>query len=604
MNTVAKRRWRWLALVLSLAVAASAAGLVLSLRGESRAQSAAASPSTPAPAPGSTQAQADLRRMQALLNTGSVSAQVALLAPPLQFAPGSGPVVPPGKTIRIEQETLRTDGQFATVKAAVSDGTAVTLDLYAVHGHWRLYDVETGSAQVSVKVTYGLAAPPGAQLDSASGNYNFVPNKTQLGTRTPVILIHGWTGSPAAFGNAGDPSSMIAQVEAIPGNRAWAWAFDYSATSGEWVTNPNNGPAFAKYIYHVHEVSLAGHGSGKVIIVAYSMGGLLTRYAAGQTINGNRISDDISMVITMGTPNTGTLAANIGATAHRLVCNQTAGLPQGFCNEWTSLAGMSAYGSQISKLPSLPSSIPLHEIAGDEIYDVHVWNATIRLSALGDFVVPTWSAQYQRPGGDFDTYTVTNDPNRLFDFSAWHGNLSKNPQVIARVHSLVLNWIQAHPVTAPVTAPSPSTSQPTGNVAYWLAGGGRWYVHGITLQISQGPSGLTGTETWNEGPCDPANLQGVMCQGSASLAFTSQPNGSLAGTYTTDTTYTPSSGTSVGSFPGDPGAPQKGQTVLLEPVAPMHAQSVLGPDSPMMFSGGNLNLCQAGLPDASQYCGA
>jgi hypothetical protein len=73
------------------------------------------------------------------------------------------------------------------------------------------------------------------------------------------------------------------------------------------------------------------------------------------------------------------------------------------------------------------------------------------------------------------------------------------------------------------------------------------------------------------------------------------------GTYTGPTTYT-YSGSANGLQPG-PGAPQQGQVIVLVPDGPMHAQVVLGNDSPAMLSGGNLNFCQAGLPDATRYCG-
>lgn len=75
-------------LAICLAVSVAVTGLALSLNKGSSAQAA---PAAPAPQPGSAQARADLDRMQALLNTGSVSEQAALLAPPLKFAPGSGP---------------------------------------------------------------------------------------------------------------------------------------------------------------------------------------------------------------------------------------------------------------------------------------------------------------------------------------------------------------------------------------------------------------------------------------------------------------------------------------------------------------------------------
>ena len=132
MKTPTRRRARFfLILALCLAVAASAAGLVISRQGGSQAQAAV---------PGSTPARADLAPMQSVLNSGSVSTQAALLAPPMTFTAGSRP----GRTARrrpvtIRPGTLRSSGHHGTVPADSPAGRSVTLGLYSAQGHWRLY---------------------------------------------------------------------------------------------------------------------------------------------------------------------------------------------------------------------------------------------------------------------------------------------------------------------------------------------------------------------------------------------------------------------------------------------------------------------------------
>jgi hypothetical protein len=74
--------------------------------------------------------------------------------------PGSGPVVPAGKTVTVRPGTLRTNGRHATVQAGVSDGSTVTLGLYLAQGHWRLYGVQAGSARTKAKAA---AQPATAQ---------------------------------------------------------------------------------------------------------------------------------------------------------------------------------------------------------------------------------------------------------------------------------------------------------------------------------------------------------------------------------------------------------------------------------------------------------
>jgi hypothetical protein len=118
LKRLSKRGRPLLALALSLAVIASAAGLVISLRGGGRAQAASA--------PGSARTRADLSQMQSVLYSGSVSKQAALLPPQIRLAPGSGPVVPPGKTITILPGTLRPDGRFGTVRARRSSARITT----------------------------------------------------------------------------------------------------------------------------------------------------------------------------------------------------------------------------------------------------------------------------------------------------------------------------------------------------------------------------------------------------------------------------------------------------------------------------------------------
>jgi hypothetical protein len=241
------------------------------------------------------------------------------------------------------------------------------------------------------------------------------------------------------------------------------------------------------------------------------MGGLITRYAADAGAARN-----IAMVVTIGTPNTGSLEANVMALTRRAICDNTPpaevsaspGLAD-YCTNQTAYSGMSMFGTQIGLLPELDPGIELHAIAGREVLGpaIHLWNARVNLaSALGDFVVPERSALHQRPAGTQTDKTVTNDPYRLGDFSAAHGELTKNPQIIQLVHGYVSDYLRAHPLPAApacptsgdvpgasdcyahATAPTQSAPSPVlGGESYWLANGGYWYVHGMQLQISGGP---------------------------------------------------------------------------------------------------------------------
>jgi len=455
-----------------------------------------------------------------------------------------------------------------------------------VQGHWRLYDVTMG-AQTSAKVT-APAGPVTAQLLSSTVPSdvlppNDVPASDQIKTKTPVIFVHGFGETASVWSDNGD--TMLSTVDSI--NGVMSLRFDYTKTDHNWVDNPANGPALARYIKAVAAASAQGHGPGKVIVVTFSMGGLLTRYAA--TMGG--AAGDISMVVTIGAPNDGSFLGN----ARTLICGSSSTLfaaaelaQPGICTQWDAASAMGVFAPEILLLPKLPSSIPvLHAIAGDEIYAWKTWAGTFDINFLGDGVVPTWSALDKRPGGSADdTYKWVTNPIVPGNWSVMHLLLKSYQPVIQLTHDYIQTWVQAHPPQAPAQA-----APALGGLAYWLAGGGSWYVHDEQIQISQGPSGLTGDANWNAG--------GAVIIGHVQIAFTLRPDGSLAGTFTTPSTYTyPPGGPGGFPIPGPADGPQQGQSFILVPVAPMLAKSV--PASGI----GNPYICQLGLPLPSQYCGA
>ena len=553
------------------------------------------------PQPGSTQARADLTRMQALLNSGSASEQAALVMPGVKFVSGTGPLFGAGTKVTIRQGTFRSGGRSGTVTADLSTGAQVTLDLYSTQGHWYLYKVQAG-AQTSARIT-GRPGAVSAQLMSDTVPSDTVPSDTlrpnqvptpdQIGLRTPVILVHG-LGEQASTWTDGGTGSMFSRVDAI--NGVMTLMYDYSQANHEWVDNISNGPGLAFYIKHVAQASRdyrspdGARGPGKVIVVAFSLGGLITRYAA--TTGGE--AGDISRVITIGVPNTGSFWANLGGSVRDLICTE-AGVhgPAAICNDqWQVLSGLQAFGPKIAALKPLPPSISLNAIAGDETWVYQIWGRFWGgIPLFGDGVVATGSALAKRPGGVNDTFDTVRNPIVPGDTSVMHIPLKHNLKVQELVVGYIDAWVRAHQ-PAPV-APA------LGGDAYWLAGGGQWYVHDAQLRISRGPSGLVGDESWN--------AYGAVVTGHAQLAFTSNADGSLTGTYTTSATYTYAQGNASDypEFTPDPSAPKASQTVTLTPIAPMYAKSVPGGSSPAAYGVGNPYLCQGGLaPSLSRNCGA
>jgi pimeloyl-ACP methyl ester carboxylesterase len=126
-------------------------------------------------------------------------------------------------------------------------------------------------------------------------------NGENLRGGTPVLFVHGFTGRPGNFRatREGRPS-MLETVADVPG--AVPYTFDYSADATQWVTDPAIGPALAEAI-----TCLAQETGERVVVVAHSMGGLATRFAQGQVIDGVPVADSLAHVVTVGTPTRGVL---------------------------------------------------------------------------------------------------------------------------------------------------------------------------------------------------------------------------------------------------------------------------------------------------------
>ena len=250
-----------------------------------------------------------------------------------------------------------------------------------------------------------------------------VPRPSSDGKWVPVIMVHGWTSqdtnTPARTGAFShiidlsvDPAftpditrSLIGQFQGIPG--AAVFTFDYHPYSARWVNDPQLGPALGKVIDCLYRAS-----GEKVIVVAHSMGGLITRYAARQPgITGTSRAGEISTVVTFGTPETGSVAALLAETGAdlgaaisdelaviRLLLSACGQLSSGdiksgtLCDEipapiraFESDAGIALrVGSpELAALKPWPRSIYLDALAG---------NVTLELPEPGWFSLP-WSTK-------------------------------------------------------------------------------------------------------------------------------------------------------------------------------------------------------------------
>jgi len=270
----------------------------------------------------------------------------------------------------------------------------------------------------AVTVTMGAAHTPARAGNGCEHDF---------GTKTPVLLVHGFheqpTG-PKGVWTSGTPS-MEAAVAKIPGVKV-VTPFDYYSTANsatDWVTDPAIGAALAADITCLAHASAVNGGPGKVIIVAHSMGGLAVRCAVDPGCAGQGKATNphqIALVVTLDTPNLGSLIANLGhslagGSAKRekvhvkspglFLCAYIPNCPQ-LADLLTAAGSQAAEAMQIGSqelkpktLMPLPSLIPLDAIAGKitlttTLFGIGgLFSITGAIGDVGDVVVSVKSAQ-------------------------------------------------------------------------------------------------------------------------------------------------------------------------------------------------------------------
>jgi pimeloyl-ACP methyl ester carboxylesterase len=237
--------------------------------------------------------------------------------------------------------------------------------------------------------------------------------ENDFGTKTPVLLVHGFREGPGVW------TSMTHTIEtAIPGVAVVA-PFDYQAENTQWVNNANIGPKLAREITCLATASGVNGGLGKVIVIAHSMGGLAVRCAVDPACAGADVAANakqIGLVITLGTPNTGSLLATTGdvlSDTGSVACTVLAaegtvpGCPDllGWLFGANSPAATAmAVGPDgkpspdLQALKALPSGIPLYALAGKvtvttSLFDLPPFQVSgPELGDFGDLVVSVDSA--------------------------------------------------------------------------------------------------------------------------------------------------------------------------------------------------------------------
>lgn len=134
-----------------------------------------------------------------------------------------------------------------------------------------------------------------------------VPRLTNanFGNEVPVIMVHGFNGKYQDWGSVSDAKSFAGRVDAIPGV-AVAHLYGYKTfdIADLLITTPR----LIHTIDCVAQISQNSGSKGKVILVGYSLGGLIARDALNSnSSDGQRaIADEVGQVITIGSPHDGT----------------------------------------------------------------------------------------------------------------------------------------------------------------------------------------------------------------------------------------------------------------------------------------------------------
>jgi len=210
-----------------------------------------------------------------------------------------------------------------------------------------------------------------------------------IGKAQPVILVHGLAGHPT------DWNSMIQDLENTKLN-LYPHAFDYSKYNQEWVDNANIGPKLATLIVCMATASRQAGGPGKVIMIDHSMGGLATRYAATETKIAAQVAGDLGLVVTIGTPNSGSALANgFSGVLRDLGCKVVRRISYVSENDvcaMNAINGLRDNSTQLAQLPMLPSDIPLRAIAGDLTVTFPLFSSVLKVDTQSDLVVSEKSA--------------------------------------------------------------------------------------------------------------------------------------------------------------------------------------------------------------------
>ena len=155
---------------------------------------------------------------------------------------------------------------------------------------------------VPAMMTLGLSAP---QAVAATNNPSYCIGGLQkidnsFGTKVPVILVHGYRGGPAQWKKA-DGSNIYESINKLPNTKV---ALNFNYGSFWFVDDGTQGEYLGKSIDCVSQISKMNGGSGKVILIGYSLGAVIAQVALNKEYSsGNPVANDVGQFITIANAN-------------------------------------------------------------------------------------------------------------------------------------------------------------------------------------------------------------------------------------------------------------------------------------------------------------
>jgi pimeloyl-ACP methyl ester carboxylesterase len=313
------------------------------------------------------------------------------------------------------------------------------------------YGVALGGLLASASLILGLIASiqPAVASEISTCDRGF-------GAKVPVLLVHGFNSNPNMW-SEGSPS-MEKTIRSMQGVYV-ARPFSYEDHHFDWVTNDGIGPRLAGAIDCLAQTSLREGGAGKVIVVAHSMGGLATRYAASRSVGGRKIADEMGLVVMLGTPNTGspwaTAFGDLPRAYCRLLVNGSLSPDQQKkeverCWVSAALTAMREGSSELAQLPHFPENVPVRAIAGSvTVYSQYLFGE-IKQSFSDDLIVSVSSALAEHTSkGVGDGRFVFRCDIRHYDsygFSGFRGGQCSHNEMykIGYIQQSVTNGIQEY----------------------------------------------------------------------------------------------------------------------------------------------------------------